>query len=256
MSDMRVWFNKTKKELSSKDYQISALQELINESSEQLLGLRIIASHYAPRLDPSNLIPLIAIDENNQIVLVEFRKGKYNKLIQKGLMQLDYVKEHLSEFKMLLLDAGFDSKMMVWIPRLLILGDDFNEYDGYAIRQLPYPIELIKVQFLEKEVVLFEKIYISRHLQDYQVNLPTDLHLQALLRETLQFLTSLGDEVVGLGLQNQYNFRKIKQFCRIEWDESLIIHFKIRNKLFSRTFRSVEELEKLSSLIEEAYDKG
>ncbi|MDD4212993.1 MAG: hypothetical protein PHY42_06335 [Bacilli bacterium] len=256
MSDIRVWSIKNKKEFRRQEFHIQDLQEVIASSSEALLGLRMIARQYLPRLNATQPIAAIALDEVNQLVLLEYRKGKYGQLIQKGLMQLDYVKEHLSEFKMLVADAGFDPKTIYWVPRLLILGDDFNEFDAYAIRQLPYPIELIKVASLVGEVFVFEKNFISNHLQDHDCLPPQETTTVALLRDLLQFVTSLGDEVVGLGRGNEYHFRKMKYFLTIEWNDGLKVHFIHKQKWMEKTIKTTIDLEKVYPLIEEAYDEG
>lgn len=254
MSDLKLWSNQKKKVLSPSPMNVEAFAKWLTQNGSAVLGLTIIANHYPINHDMSNQIEFLALDEAKQVVVIEQRRGKYGQIIGRGLMQLDYIKEHPSEFKLLVTDQGINPNEVIWTPRLVVIGDDFNEYDQYAIRPLPYPIELIKVVMLEEGWMLFEKSFVSKKTQEYQFSLACTEAESALFHELIQMVLSLGDEVVGTGIRNQYYFRKMKNFMVIDTAHSLEVHLLHPTKPKNYLIKTMKDLNSLFPLIEAAYD--
>ena len=254
MSDLKLWSGKKKKLLRPTTLDVKAFAQWLKEYGSTVLGLTIIANHYLINNEPNNVIEFLALDENKQVVVVEQRRGKYGQIIGKGLMHLDYIKERPSEFKLLVADAGIDPNHVTWTPRLLIIGDDFNEYDQYAIRPLPYPIELIKVIRLEDDWMLFEKCFVSKKTQEYQFHPECSESERMLFQELIQMVLSLGDEVVGTGIHAQYTFRKMKNFMMINTAHSLEVTLLHEPEAKSFLVKTMSDLDKLFPLIEAIYD--
>lgn len=254
MSDLKLWSSQKKKVLSPSPHNSGVFAKWLTQNGEVVLGLTILASRYPINQDLANQIEFLALDEAKQIVVIEQRRGKYGQIIGKGLMQLDYIKEHPSEFKLLASDQGVNLNEVIWTPRLVIIGDDFNEYDQYAIRPLPYPIELIKVVMLEEGSMLFEKCFVSKKTQEYQFSLACSEAEGTLFHELVQMVLSLGDEVVGTGFRNQYYFRKMKNFMSIDTKSTLEVRLIHPSQPKSYLIKTMKDLESLFPLIEATYD--
>lgn len=222
MSDLKLWSTKTGKIEKAQAFNRDIIEDILIKNSEELLGLKILFTNYP--LDNQNIdnVAILALDEVQQLVVVEYRKHKYHQTIGKGLMQLDYILKNESKFKLLINDLKLASaKEIIYKPRLLVIGEDFSEYDQYAIRQIPYNIELIKIQTYANGFLNLHKQFINLRSQVFKFNVPT-LYKQ-LFNELCEFVFNLGDEVVGVGVNNTYTFRKIKTFLTVDFNHGFVI---------------------------------
>ena len=82
---------------------------------------------------------------------------------------MDYIKENKGKIKTLLREY-LDSEIVnniILNPRLISLGDDFNKYDEYAIKKMPYDVDLIKYQIFDKDLIILEKNYHNYVLKSF-----------------------------------------------------------------------------------------
>ena len=141
------------------------------------LGLKIIVKDYKLTEEINDKIDFLCIDESYRLVLVEKRYGKDSRTIKSGLMFIDYIKEHISNIKILVGDKiGVDIlKDICFDSRLVILTESFTSYDYSAIKCMPYTIEAINYYFIEKNLIF---------IKDYQ-NKPNDFVYYNGFRNTL-----------------------------------------------------------------------
>lgn len=214
------------------------------------LGLKIIVNDYKLTEEINDSIDFLCIDESYRLVLVEKRYGKDSRTIKSGLMFIDYIKEHISNIKMLVGDRiGVDLlKDICFDPRLVILTESFTGYDYSAIRCMPYTIEAINYYFIEKNLIF---------IKDYQ-NKPNDFVYYNGFRNTLymeleNFLSSLGNDISIFGYRNIITVRKIKAFMYvIPSQDKLIIY--LDNKEY--IIKNYNDLYKMEDKIEKAYDEN
>lgn len=259
MSDLKLINLRNNTILSNQKLLLSKLQELMETIAEEALGLKIIASKYIVNSNNNDVIDTLALDENYNLVIVEYRHGKYTQLINKGLLFIDYIKENISQFKMLVNDKlGLEEgKLVKFNPRLIIIGDDFNKYDEYAIKQMPVAIDLIKYQLFDKTHLILEKHYqslkVEHKLFTYQFN---DRDKYSLYRLISDYVLSLGDEVVETGIDEYLSYRKIKNFMYITFENNLEISLRINGKYKVYMVKNERDFNKLQGLIEQAYDEN
>lgn len=248
-----VVFNKNKqKEYKKNELQKSEYKKLVEENLEELFGCSLIASDYLISEESNLKIDALGIDDNYQLVVFEYKLGKFSKLINKGLMIIDYINEHLSEFKILINDLlKEEARNVMYLPRLVVVGDSFHKYDGYSISKLPYNIELINVNLYNKDLVLIEKKHVSRNVDVSGLKYRIDGDIKYLFDELVNFLVSLGDEVTLFANGNVVFVRKIKTFMYIVFEEGLNIF--MNNKM--KQIKSIKDLEKAFLDIEKEYDK-
>ena len=211
MSDIKLW-NKAKQSLVA-PLPVVGMQALVEEAAKDVLGLRIIAKNYSIDANTNEMIPTLALDESNTLVVIEYRQGKFSKVVDKAFVYIDYIKQNISKVRMLL-RANFseeDIRSVSFEPRLIIIGDDFNRYDDYAIKQLPMQIDLIKCQVMDQSLVLFEKNFHSKSVDHTRFRYTfRDAVVQSLYQQIKDFVLSLGDEVVETGIGDVLCYRKIK----------------------------------------------
>lgn len=214
------------------------------------LGLKIIVKDYKLTEEINDKIDFLCIDESYRLVLVEKRYGKDSRTIKSGLMFIDYIKEHISNIKILVGDKiGVDIlKDICFDARLVILTESFTSYDYSAIKCMPYTIEAINYYFIEKNLIF---------IKDYQ-NKPNDFVYYNGFRNTLyieleNFLYSLGDDISIFGYRNIITVRKIKAFMYVIPSQDNVIIY-LNNKEY--IIKDYNDLYKMEDKIEKAYDEN
>ena len=252
MSDIRLYNLKNKKEFDSYHYNKLELQKIIEDNLYELLGVKLIASNINLTGKNKEYIESLGYDEDNRLVVIEYRLNKFSATINKGLEYVDFIRQNVSKVKVQLMDINGDvAKDLIYDPRLICIGEDYTEYDGKAIEFLPFDIDLIKAMIIGKEIVVLEKIY-----QNY-VACKKDLGLNKDLLFALDdFINSLGDEVSKSYLNGCISYRRIRNFMYVFNDSGFNVVLKINNQFKKYPIKDIKDIDKLSEMIEISYDEN
>ncbi|MGD9887612.1 MAG: hypothetical protein AB7T03_06635, partial [Bacilli bacterium] len=170
----------------------------------------------------------------------------------KGLMFIDYIINNQGKIKSLLSEKlGYELvKQLNFSPRLIIIGEDFNKYDEYAIKQMPYIVELIKYQLFEKQYLVLEKIYQSK--KTYGEKTPVS---NSLINQISDYVLGLGDEVCEEKTALFICYRKIRAFAYLFEQDELMINILQNGKYKAYKLASPKDLSKVEVLLEQSYDE-
>lgn len=250
MSDIKLYNIKQKRII--KKVNVIEAKQIIEQALMGVFQMRLIRKDYYIDNNTNDAISYLCLDENMQIVVIEYRYGKFGSLTNKGLLYLDYIKEHKSEFKMLFNDYEKDlAEKVNYHARLLILCDDVNSYDYYAIKKLPYTIELIQMHFYD-DYVAFEKIYQSRNIDHEAID--TNMFKSDLYKYISDYLLSLGDEVIETGVNSYLIYRKINTFAYLFFNNYWHLKLLKGNYYIDYEIKNIDDFEKITKDIEDAYD--
>lgn len=254
MSDLKLYNLKKKKTLKREKITKRELQEIIENNSNELLGASVIASNLKLTLKNNEVLETLAYDEDYRLVVIEYRNGKFGNTINKGLVFLDYIRQNKGKIKLLLNENLKDVELVNQInltPRLISIGDDFNHFDEYAIKQLPYDVDLIKYEVFDKDTFVLEKNY--QNYLDYEVVFSN----QDLYKEIDDFVISLGDEISKTYTNGCISYRKIKNFLYLIEEEGILsLVIKQKEKYKKYQIKSKNDFNKVSSVIEASYDEN
>ncbi len=136
--------NSSAKQLKKKDFRNEKeLQTFIEENMESLFGVRFVASEFTTSKQHGGRIDSLGLDENNSPVIIEYKWGEKDNIINQGLFYLDWLVDHTGDFQLLVqnklgknIDVDFGS------PRVLLVAQTFSKYDQYAINRMAENIEL------------------------------------------------------------------------------------------------------------------
>lgn len=258
MSDLRLFNLKTNKILDKQRYDKQSIRKLIESNLDELIGIKLIALDYQITTNPFDAIEVLGYDENYQLVVIEYRVGKFTSTINKGLFFLDYLKNNPSKVKILLNEKlGYEISNQINItPRLISIGDDYNQYDQYAIQKIPFSIDLVKYQIFDKNLLLLEKNFHSKKIvinnHPFQIENEDDYNLYKVISE---FILSLGDEVCEVHQGNFIAYRKIKNFIYLMYDHG--IELKLKMKTYKTIkIKTIKGFEKAQRDIETCYDEN
>lgn len=257
MSDIRVYNYKKKKELMSSFDDVYLLKEIIKENAF-LLGVELLKTDFEfPSLENVNVDGL-GIDEDNNLVILEFKKGRFSKVVNKGLVIIDHIIHNKGKVKLFLSELiGVNRSNEINLnARLISLSTDFNKFDEFAVSQMNIEIDLIKYSFLSNDVVVFEKVYQGKKviMDSFDINIFDDK--KYLYKTVSEFLLSLGDEVVQKGNENFISFRKIKVFAYLYYDNNIVLGLKTKEKYKKYIIKNEQDFDKITSVIEECYERS
>lgn len=270
MSDIKLYAIKEKQLKNAQKLTEKQMRELVIRYMESLLGLRLLAEDFS--IDPRNneKIETLCLDENYQLVIIEYRCGKFGKIINKGLVFADYIKQNPSIFKMLVTEK-FGSEIVQNVnynPRLVIIGDNFNRYDEHAIQQIHTVIDLIQIALYDKNYLVLEKKYQSMQVDHSKFHHTfKDAKEKSIYQTISRFVLSLGDEVMELGRDDFLVYRKVKSFMYVslldEIELTLIFQNKIaravqKGDVYTKTYKIKTENDflKIQDEVEISYDQN
>lgn len=208
------------------------LQNLIENNLEEIFGVKFIASEVSTGEKHGGRIDTLGLDENTSPVIIEYKWGEKDNVINQGLFYLDWLVDHKGDFE-ILVEKKLGKKLKInWgQPRLILVASSFNKYDKYAINRMAENIELWTYTFYENEI-LEVKIEGSSNVADKgkrvtKVNYEEyDLkyHLNKTSKELQQTFREIKDKILEFpGVQERaeqkvgVTYRTSKSFARFEF---------------------------------------
>ncbi|MCK4635777.1 MAG: hypothetical protein KAT32_02845 [Candidatus Moranbacteria bacterium] len=136
--------NNLAKQLKKKNFQNEKeLQSFVEQNMENLFGIRFLASEFTTSKQHGGRIDSLGLDENNSPVIIEYKWGEKDNIINQGLFYLDWLVDHTGDFQLLVQDKlGENIEVDFGSPRVLLIAQTFNKYDQYAINRMAENIEL------------------------------------------------------------------------------------------------------------------
>lgn len=251
MSDLKLFRNSGNGviELPSASVELEkSLQTFIEENSETMLGVRLLASEYATGKTHGGRIDTLGIDENACPVIVEYKRAINENVINQGLFYLDWLLDHKAEVKLLVLDkyGREEADRIDWDgTRLLCIAADFTRYDEHAVQQINRNIELIRYRRFGQELLLLELVNAvtvraadnkSEKSGEKRSTDKTVTESLAALRGPLldlfeglrAYLAAFGDDVQEKRLSLYIAFKRLKNFVCIEVrKDKLVLYLKV-----------------------------
>jgi predicted transport protein len=222
---------KTKQLKSSNFRSERELQSLIESNLEEIFGIKFIASEFSTGEKHGGRIDTLGLDENNAPVIIEYKWGEKDNVINQGLFYLDWLVDHKGDFQ-ILVEGRLGKKVEVdWgQPRLILIASSFNKYDKYAINRMAENIELWTYRLYEGNIldieiegsssaaqktgrkitqVRYKEYKIEDHLNGKSKKVKD---LFQMLREKI---LSLGEEVEEKPLKKYIAYRTSKNFAEV-----------------------------------------
>lgn len=140
------------------------LQSFVENNLEELLGIVFIESDYSTSIQQGGRIDTLGIDENGSPVIIEYKCGDDSVTMNQGLYYLDWLVDNQEEFRLLSKKKlGTDLNINFGTPRLVLIVQNFSNYDLYAISRMSENIELWSYNFYEEgSIISFTRVTSSQ----------------------------------------------------------------------------------------------
>jgi predicted transport protein len=215
-----------------------SLQTLIESNLDEMLGVRFVASEHSTGKLHGGRIDSLGIDENNNPVILEYKRAISENVVSQGLYYLDWLLDHKAEFKLLVLDrfGKADADAIDWTsPRLICVAADFTKHDEHAVRQINRNIDLVRYRRFGVDLLALEllasttadaipadddpsKAKTGKATGDKpiaQAITEMDPSLRDLWEELRAYTLGLGSDVTEKGTKLYVAFRRLRNFTTV-----------------------------------------
>ena|SRR3990170_655564 len=137
------------------------LQKIFEANMETLLGVKYIASEFTTGDRQRGRIDTLGLDQDGTPTIVEYKKLLKEKVINQGLYYLDWLVDHKGDFIVAAQRRlGADLKIDWTNPRLILIAEEFTDYDKYAVNRIGANIELWVYRLYSDGILYLDPIFV------------------------------------------------------------------------------------------------
>lgn len=215
------------------------LQNFIEKNLEPLFGVRFLATEHTTSQQHGGRIDSLGLDEDNSPVIIEYKWGEKNNIINQGLFYLDWLVDHTGDLQLLVHEKlGKNIKVNYGTPRLILVAQSFSKYDRYAINRMAENIELWSYSFYENSLLELTLVASSHaqkssnkkritkvNYEEYTV----DDHLKDKSKKIVELFKELREKVLALDEREKIEERARKHYISYKTNRAFL-YINIQSK--------------------------
>lgn len=149
------------KRVKPTDFKIEKdLQRLVENNLITIFNCKLIASEFSTGNVHSGRIDTLAISEDSNPVIIEYKKVASSELINQSLYYLHWIKDHKGDFQ-IAANKAFGKEVEVdWSDiRVICLAPEYKKYDLHAVQVMGANIELWQYKIYENNILSIDEVY-------------------------------------------------------------------------------------------------
>lgn len=214
------------------------LQTLIEGNLEEIFGVKFIETEFFTGEKHGGRIDTLGLDENNTPVIIEYKWGEKDNIINQGLFYLDWLTDHKGDFQVAVeRKLGKKTKIDWGQSRLILVAASFSKYDKHAINSMAENIELWTYSLYESGLLEVQteantqsssvkrSKKLSRSGEHYDLNYhlsQTTKELKGRFQEVRDKIVELPNVTEKLEQRSGITYRTTKSFVRFEFKKSYV----------------------------------
>ena len=136
------------------------LQKLVENNLETIFNCRLIATEFTTGNIHSGRIDTLAISEDNNPVIIEYKKVASSDLINQSLYYLHWIRDHKGDFQIAAnRTLGKDTEVDWSDIRVICLAPEYKKYDLHAVQVMGANIELWQYKTYDNGILNIEEVY-------------------------------------------------------------------------------------------------
>jgi len=144
---------------------------LIETNLPLLFGARFVATEFSTGAKHAGRIDTLALDENDNPMIIEYKVIESSDLINQSLFYLSWLDDHRGEFELTARKKLGDKIEFDWDKiRVICISPGFKKYDMHAVGMMGANIELWQFQLHEEDILDIDKVF-PRSDRDYETGL-------------------------------------------------------------------------------------
>jgi predicted transport protein len=136
------------------------LQNLIEKNLSEVFNCKFIATEFSTGTEHAGRIDTLALSEDGNPVIIEYKKSQSSELITQSLYYLSWLNDHRGDFQVAAektLGAGVEIE---WDDiRVICIAPSYSKFDLHAVRVMGANIELWHYRLYEDGSLYFDEIY-------------------------------------------------------------------------------------------------
>jgi predicted transport protein len=214
------------------------LQNLIEANLEEVFGCRFVATEFSTGSVHSGRIDSLALSEDGNPVIIEYKKVEDSKLINQALFYLDWIKDHKGDFE-LAVQKTLGKVVVNWeYIRVICLAPSYDRYSLHAVKHMGVGLELWQYHKYENGLLEMEEIFRSSEQPKSRdgnrtakvAQNPTDAtsvsfeehvgkalpEIQPLVREISEVICGMNDSIAEVPLKLYVAYKLAKNIASME----------------------------------------
>jgi predicted transport protein len=136
------------------------LQNLVEQNLETFFNCRFVATEFSTGSIHSGRIDTLAISEDNNPVIIEYKKVASSDLINQSLFYLHWITDHKGDFQVAVNKSIKEKIEVDWSDiRVICIAPEFKKYDLHAVQVMGANIELWQYKIYENGIISIEEVY-------------------------------------------------------------------------------------------------
>lgn len=136
------------------------LQRLIEANLETIFNCRLIATEFSTGNIHSGRIDTLALSEDLNPVIIEYKKVASSDLINQSLYYLHWIRDHKGDFQIAANKALNKEVEVDWSDiRVICLAPEYRKYDLHAVQVMGANIELWQYKIYENGILNIEEVH-------------------------------------------------------------------------------------------------
>lgn len=136
------------------------LQKLIESNLKTIFNCDFVASEFSTGSLHSGRIDTLALSEDSNPVIIEYKKVASSELINQSLYYLHWVKDHKGDFQIAVNKTLGKEVEIDWSDiRVICLAPEYKKYDLHAVQVMGANIELWQYKIYENGILNIEEVY-------------------------------------------------------------------------------------------------
>lgn len=137
------------------------LHTLVEKNLSSMFSCRFVASEFSTGPVHGGRIDTLAISEENNPVIIEYKIIESSQLINQSLYYLSWINDHRGDYEVAVQKNVHDWDGEIdWSEiRVICIAPEFKKYDIHAVQMMGANIELWQYRYYENESLLLEEIF-------------------------------------------------------------------------------------------------
>ncbi len=136
------------------------LQGLIENNLSAVFNCRLVASEFSTGALHAGRIDSLALSEDNNPVIIEYKKIESSELINQSLFYLHWIQDHKGDFEIAVQRALGNAEEVDWSDvRVICIAPNYKKYDLHAVQVMGANIELWKYRLFKNGLVYLEEVF-------------------------------------------------------------------------------------------------
>jgi len=144
------------------------LQNLIEQNLETFFNCRFVATEFSTGNLHSGRIDSLALSEENNPVIIEYKKVASSELINQSLYYLLWITDHKGDFQVAVNKSLKENIEIDWSEiRVICIAPEFKKYDLHAVQMMGSNIELWQYKIYENGIISIEEVFRKSGVQNH-----------------------------------------------------------------------------------------